>query len=82
MTDDELRAALQQWEAPRAPASLRGRVLGKRTARWRTWALAAAGLLFFTLWWMWRPRPAVATHTLSDFEQVSEFQPRIVRNVP
>jgi hypothetical protein len=89
MNDEELRSLLREWEAPRAPASLRGRVLRNQPWSWG-WlmtgerrfalplALASVSLIVFSGWWLLRPRPA---GTLSDFEQVTRFEPRIVRNM-
>ena len=88
MTDDELRSMLRTWEAPPAPATLRGRVLRRRwpSLRWLLWgemrvpvpvALAVLCLLVFVAYRAVRPAAA----SLSDFEQVRQFQPRIVRAV-
>ena len=92
MNDEELRALLRQWEAPRAPATLRSRVLPAEPYFWSRWfaverrrvpwALAWAALLIFTSLWVLRLRTPSGVATLSDFEQVTEFQPRIVRNIP
>ena len=88
MTDDELRSILLTWEAPRAPETLRERVL-RRRSRWIRWlvsgeirvpvplALAAAGLLLIIALAAVRD----GGNSLSDFQQVHQFQPRIMRSV-
>jgi hypothetical protein len=89
VTDDELRTMLRSWQAPRAPDTLRRRVLPARWSALR-WllagelrvpvplALAALVLILFGGYrWLRPPTPA----SLSDFEQVTQFQPRIVRTV-
>lgn len=88
MTDDELRSMLRTWEAPAAPEMLRERVFGRRRSPW-WWlltgrihvpvpvALALVCLVVFVAYRSTRP----PTGTLSDFQQVREFQPRIVRTV-
>ena len=86
MNDEELNSLLRQWSAPPAPASLRSRVLPARKSLWdrffsgavRPLAVAAALCLLVAggVWWSRPP----AAHTLSDFEPVTEFQPRIVRS--
>lgn len=87
MTDEELRSMLETWKAPPAPASLRGRVFRRKP--WFEWllagnirvpvpvALAVACLLMFVAYRALRPPAA----SLSDFEQVRQFQPRIVRTI-
>ncbi|MBL8212411.1 MAG: hypothetical protein JNK87_16975 [Bryobacterales bacterium] len=90
MNDDELRSLLRKWEAPPAPDSLRRRVLPARPRfdwRW-LWtgelripvpaALAAVFVLLFAMYGWRRP---TAPPSLSDFQQVSTLQPRIVRTV-
>lgn len=88
MTDDELKSLLQTWQAPPAPESLRARVFHRRRPAWR-WllsgqirvpvpvALMVICLLAFIAWRAVRP-PA---SSLSDFQQVQQFQPRIVRTI-
>lgn len=88
MTDDELRLMLCEWEAPPAPASLRQKVLPVRGFSWRWWwsgelrvpvpvALAAAVcLVLLGVYAVMRPSRGAG---LSDFEQVTRFEPRIVR---
>jgi hypothetical protein len=88
MTDDELKSILQTWEAPPAPATLRTRVFrGRRN--WVQWLLSgelrvpvpvALGALCVLLFLAYRviPRP---TSSLSDFQPVDQFKPRIVRIV-
>ncbi len=86
MTDDELRTVLRTWEAPRAPDTLRQRVFRERQSvlRWLLGgnirvpvpiALAVLGLLIFAVFRAAKP----PTASLSDFEQVQQFRPRIVR---
>ena len=86
MTDDELRTALRTWEAPRVPDTLRLRVFPQRRSvlRWLVGgnirvpvpvALAVLGLLIFAMFRAAKP----PTGSLSDFEQVEQFRPRIVR---
>jgi hypothetical protein len=88
MTDDELKAVLRRWQAPPAPATLRARVFRRRwpSLRWLfrgeirvpvPVALAALAVLSFVAYRAVRPPVA----TLSDFEQVQQLQPRIVRAV-
>lgn len=87
MTDDELRAILKTWAAPAAPASLRKRVLRPRfSLRWILTGqvrvpvpvlLAILCVLMFAAYRTMRPTAS----SLSDFEQVREFQPRIVRTI-
>ena len=86
MTDDELRSKLGTWEAPPAPETLRARVFPRRRSPFH-WllsgeirvpvpiALAALCLLIFIAYRAMRP-PA---GSLSDFKQVQQLQPRIVR---
>lgn len=88
MNDDELSSMLRTWQAPPAPETLRARVFRRRWPSFR-WllsgeirvpvpvALAALCLLIFVAYRAVRP----ATTSLSDFEQVQQFQPRIVRTV-
>lgn len=88
MTDDELKAVLQAWKAPPAPETLRARVFRERR-NWLRWlfsgelrvpvpvALAAVCVLLFLGYRMLQP----PTSSLSDFQQVDEFKPRIVRIV-
>ena len=89
MTDDELRSMLLEWEAPGAPASLRGRVLPVRRFSLRWWlsgelrvpvpvALAAAVCLMALGVYAVVMRPSQGA-SLSDFQQVTRFEPRIVR---
>lgn len=86
MTDDELKSVLQLWRAPRAPESLRARVFRRR---WHSlaWilsgeirvpvpvALAALCVLLFAGYRALRP----PVSSLSDFQQVQQLEPRIVR---
>jgi hypothetical protein len=87
MNDDELKSLLNTWSAPLTPASLRRKVLPVRKLSWRrllTGELrlllpaAAVGLCLIIVPGYWWRRPP-AEHTLSDFEHVTQFQPRIVR---
>lgn len=86
MTDDELRSMLREWESPRAPETLRSRVLPSKSS-WG-WLLGgdfripipvALALLCLLVFGGYRWLHPPATGSLSDFEQVTEFQPRIVR---
>ena len=88
MTDDELKSLLQTWEAPTAPATLRARVFGRRR-NWLRWLLAgelrvpvpvALAALCVLLFLAYRAMPRAAS-SLSDFEPVGQFQPRIVRTL-
>ncbi len=86
MTDDELRSKLGAWQAPPAPETLRARVFPRRRSPFQ-WllsgeirvpvpiALAALCLLIFIGYRAMRP----AAGSLSDFKQVEQLQPRIVR---
>lgn len=87
MNDDELRSLLRTWEAPPAPPSLRRRVQPPARFNWR-WLLtgelripvpaamaALFALLFAAYGWLRPPAPA----SLSDFQQITTLQPRIVR---
>ena len=89
MNDEELRSLLREWEAPPAPATLRKRVLPQRRSSWfegrrlaLSLALASSVVFIFSSLWILRHRTPGHPATLSDFEQVSEFQPRIVRSIP
>ncbi|MGH9632509.1 MAG: hypothetical protein ACRD7E_29740 [Bryobacteraceae bacterium] len=85
MNDDELRSMLRTWQAPPAPESLHARVFRRRWPSFQ-WllsgeirlpvpvALALLCLLIFVAYRAVRPPAA----SLSDFEQVRQFQPRIV----
>jgi hypothetical protein len=88
MNDDELRSMLRRWKAPPAPETLRARVFRRRTfsLRWLLSgeirvpvpvALAALCLLILIAYRAVRP----AAGSLSDFQHVQQFQPRIVRTV-
>ena len=88
MTDDELRSMLRTWQAPPAPETLRARVFRRRWTPFLwllsgeirvpvPFALAALSILIFVMYRAVRPPAA----SLSDFEQVQQFQPRIVRMV-
>lgn len=88
MTDEELRFLLRMWQAPRAPETLRARVFRPRWPSFR-WlfsgeirvpvpvVLAALCLLILMAYRAIRPPAA----SLSDFEQVQQFRPRIVRTI-
>jgi len=89
MNDEELRSMLRTWQTPPAPETLRARVFRRRWPSFR-WllsgeirvpvpvALAALCLLIFVAYRAVRtPEPA----SLSDFQQVQQFEPRIVRTV-
>ena len=88
MNDDELRSMLQTWQAPRAPETLRQRVSAPKpfSLRWLLagdiripvpLALAALCVIIFVAYQATRPRDA----SLSGFQPVQQFQPRIVRSV-
>lgn len=86
MNDDELRTVLQTWQAPPAPATLQRRVFPpqRKSLRW-LWsgeiripvpvALLLVAILLAVAWRELRP----PDNSLSNFEQVHKFQPRIVR---
>lgn len=88
MTDDELRSMLHEWKAPPAPALLRQKVLRVRRFSWRWWwsgelrvpvpvAMAVAlCLMLLGVYAVMRPSRGTG---LSDFDQVTRFEPRIVR---
>ncbi|MBI2685677.1 MAG: hypothetical protein HYX27_05120 [Acidobacteria bacterium] len=89
MTDDELRSTLREWQAPPAPNTLRERVLPRKKS-WLAWwgsgeiripvpvAVAMLCLLIFGAYRIAKPpEPA----TLTDFEHVTKFNPRIVRTI-
>lgn len=86
MTDEELQSMLRTWHAPPAPATLRARVFRHRRSilGWLLSgeirvpvpvALAVLCLLFFVAYRAVRPHAA----SLSDFEHVQQWQPRLVR---
>jgi hypothetical protein len=91
MTDDELNSKLRTWQAPPAPETLRKRVFREQrsTWSWLQWiftgeiripapvALVLLALLMFFAWRAVQP-PA---GSLSDFQQVHQLQPRIVRTI-
>lgn len=88
MTDEELRSMLRTWQVPPAPETLRARVSRRRWPSFR-WllsgeirvpvpvALAALCLLILIAYLAIRAPAA----SLSDFEQVQQLRPRIVRTV-
>lgn len=87
MNDDELRSLLRTWEAPPAPPTLRRRVQPPTRFNWR-WLLsgelripvpAALAALFLLLVFSYGWRRPTAPPSLSDFQQVTTLQPRIVR---
>ncbi|MBY0503877.1 MAG: hypothetical protein K2X03_08200 [Bryobacteraceae bacterium] len=87
MNDDELRSMLKTWQAPAAPAELRCRVFAPPRLSWR-WlfsgeirvpiplAVAFAAVLLFIAYRVAQPPSA----SLSDFRQVQQFQPRVVKS--
>lgn len=88
MTDDELKALLQAWPAPDAPDGLRERVFAPKPVWWR-WlfageiripvplAFAALCGIIFVAYYATRP----PSDSLSRFQPVQQFQPRVVRSV-
>jgi hypothetical protein len=86
MNDDELRKMLRQWQAPLAPEGLERSILRRARPRWR-WLLTGAisvpapvALCVAVLLVLLALRPArQQASDLSDFQQVNEFKPRIVR---
>jgi hypothetical protein len=68
--DREWSRLLREWEAPDAPASLEGRVLARRDARWRMQFVAAmlAAALSAAAFWITR-RPAPSGRELAAAEQ-------------
>jgi hypothetical protein len=89
VTDDELRSMLREWQAPPAPDTLRRRILPSRrfSLRWlftgtlRVPVPVAVALLCLMIFGGYRWLRPPASATLSDFEQVTKFQPRVVRTV-
>ena len=87
MTDDELTSTLREWEAPRAPETLRRRVLPKSRFPFRglfggqmRFALPATlAVLCLLILGAYRWSRPPAPSTLSNFQHVASFQPRIVR---
>jgi hypothetical protein len=89
LKDDELSRLLKRWQAPDAPESLRSRVLRRRRPFPLRWliageirvpvpvALLAACLLILAVYLTGRPKEV----SLSDFQQVQQLQPRIVRTI-
>ena len=88
MNDDELKSILQTWQAPRAPEALRQRVFAPKrfSLRWLfagdiripvPLAFAALCGVIFVAYYATRP-PA---DSLSRFQPVQQFQPRIVRSI-
>lgn len=88
MTDEELKSMLRTWQAPPAPESLRARVFRPtwNSFRWLLSgeirlpvpvALLLLALLLFIAWRELRP----PDNSLSNFEQVHKFEPRIVRTI-
>ena len=87
MNDDELNSLLQTWQAPRAPETLRERVFVPKpfSLRWLLagdiripvpLAFAALCGIIFVAYHATRPTDA----SLSGFQPVQQFQPRIVRS--
>ena len=88
MNDDQLKAMLQTWQAPRAPETLRQRVFAPKpfSLRWLLagdiripvpLAFAALCGIIFVAYHATRPHEA----SLSGFQPVQQFQPRIVRSI-
>ena len=88
MNDDELRSMLQTWHAPRAPETLRERIFAPKpfSLRWLLagdiripvpLAFAALCGIIFVAYHATRP----ADGSLSGFQPVQQFQPRIVRSI-
>ena len=89
MNDDELNRALREWQAPSAPAGLERRILARTRSkptllRWvmtgsmRVPVPVVLCLVAILLVLTFRqPKPPVSD--LSDFQQVKEFKPRVVR---
>ena len=95
MNDDELRSTLRQWQAPAAPRGLEQKILARARpqpalVRWVRWLVTGTVrvpvpvglcLLFVLVFWAVRDsRPAASTN-LSEFQQVKEFKPRVVRTI-
>ena len=95
MNDDDLSKILRQWEAPAAPHGLEQKILARarpqsvllRGLRWlltgsvRIPVPVGLCLLFVLVFWaVLDSRPAASTN-LSEFQQVKEFKPRIVRTI-
>ena len=95
MNDDDLSKILRQWEAPAAPHGLEQKIRARTRSqpalvRWFRWLLTGSVrvpvpvglcLLFVLIFWAVRDsRPAASTN-LSEFQQVKEFKPRVVRTI-
>jgi hypothetical protein len=93
LDDQELARVLRQWEAPRAPASLRGRLRqAVRPPRWRWWLTGTirvpvpVGVAVFVLMALLAygrlpgagSERAAPSVTLADFVPVSSFEPVLV----
>jgi len=96
LTDAELDAALADWRAPAAPASLRAAVFGAHTPWWlRIWGASirvplpvavALAILAAIAVWRW-PHPRTndmahpsATMDAHELRPVSVLRPRIIRS--
>jgi hypothetical protein len=88
MTDEELQSMLRAWQAPPAPETLRARVF-RRRSRLFEWLLAGeirvpvpvALVLFLLLIFVAYRAIRPPASSLTDFQQVRQLQPRIVRTV-
>lgn len=91
MNDDELRNLLRKWEAPPAPPGLERRILRRIRPRWEwlKWLFTGSvripvpvGLCVLCVLVLLALRTVKEpVSDLSDFQQVKEFRPRVVRTV-
>lgn len=91
LNDDELKQALQQWSAPRAPVSLERKLLAEPWWRWLLTgsvripmpaliALATiVAAVYLTRGREEPARPVKPTVSLSDFQPVESVEVKIVR---
>lgn len=95
LNDDELRALLQQWQAPNAPAFLEKKVLAAaqpaRAGQWLKWLMSGSiripvplGLGFAIVLLLLaiqalRP-PRIIRPGFDGFQPVRELKPRIIRS--
>jgi hypothetical protein len=89
LSDNELKQALREWQAPDAPPGLERRIFSRPSLPWWRWLLTGsirvpvpAGILAlivlaFIAYSSYASRKSV---TLSDFQPVKQLEPRIIRS--
>jgi hypothetical protein len=90
LNDDELNRLLSRWGAPQKPASLHGKIFGRRLPAWRRlWTMslriplpvaASIALLFVLSLYYFRPvepreTPGSAPTSLAGFQPVRQLNP-------